>query len=59
MLIMMFEDAYVPYYEKHVKDVYGNTDMQRLEKDIQKWTVRFSNTRAVFPRIPAVTDTVC
>jgi peroxiredoxin len=35
MLIMMFDDAYIPYYDKHVNNLYVKTDMSRLEEDIQ------------------------
>ena len=34
MRIMMFEDAYVPYYEKHVSQIYSKMDMRKLETDI-------------------------
>jgi peroxiredoxin len=33
--IMMFEDAYVPYYEKHVSHIYSKMDIQKLESDIR------------------------
>ncbi|MBN1158846.1 MAG: TlpA family protein disulfide reductase [Bacteroidales bacterium] len=34
MLIMMFDDTYNPYYNKHVYDVYTKPDMAILEHDI-------------------------
>ncbi|MBN2480823.1 MAG: TlpA family protein disulfide reductase [Bacteroidales bacterium] len=34
MLIMMFDDAYNPYYSKHVYDAYNKPDVTLLEKDI-------------------------
>ena len=41
MLIIMFEDAYVPYYEKHVSHIYSKTDIQKLETDIQNMEAPF------------------
>jgi peroxiredoxin len=34
MLITMFNDAYQPYYDKHVHDVYLKPDQQQLDADI-------------------------
>jgi len=34
MRIMMFEDAYIPYYEKHVSHIYSKMDTKKLEADI-------------------------
>jgi peroxiredoxin len=41
MRIMMFEDAYVPYYEKHVSHIYSKMDIQKLETDIQNMEAPF------------------
>jgi hypothetical protein len=41
MRIMMFEDAYVPYYEKHVGHIYSKMDIQKLETDIQNMEAPF------------------
>jgi peroxiredoxin len=41
MRIMMFEDAYVPYYEKHVGHIYSRMDIQKLETDIQNMEAPF------------------
>ena len=35
MLIMMFDDAYIPYYDKHVNSLYLKSDNKKLEEDIQ------------------------
>lgn len=48
MHIMMFEDAYVPYYEKHVSHIYSKTDIQKLEKDIQNMEAPFQNNPGEF-----------
>jgi peroxiredoxin len=49
MLIVMFEDAYMPYYEKHVNNLYTNTDIRKLEEDIQNMDKPFQNhTATVF-----------
>ena len=36
MLVVMFEDAYDPYYQKHVKALYLKSDNTELENDIQQ-----------------------
>ncbi len=41
MRIMMFEDAYVPYYEKHVSHIYSKMDIRKLETDIQNMEAPF------------------
>ncbi len=41
MRIMMFEDAYVPYYEKHVSHIYSKTDIRNVERDIQQMEAPF------------------
>jgi peroxiredoxin len=35
-LIMMFKDAYNPYYNKHVNDLYAGTQPERIEADIEQ-----------------------
>ncbi len=42
MLIMMFDDAYIPYYNKHVNNVYLNSDFVKLDADIAQIEVNFS-----------------
>ncbi len=42
MLIMMFDDAYNPYYNKHVYDVYIKPDNALLEKDIKQLEAPFA-----------------
>lgn len=42
MRIMMFEDAYVPYYEKHVSHIYSKMDIRKLETDIQNMEAPFA-----------------
>ncbi|MFO7371326.1 MAG: TlpA disulfide reductase family protein [Bacteroidales bacterium] len=44
MLIVMFDDAYVPYYEKHVNSIYQKKDLEKLEADIQQIEAPFKNT---------------
>ena len=41
ILIVMFDDAYIPYYDKHVNSVYGRSDMKRLEEDINRIEATF------------------
>lgn len=36
MLIVMFEDAYIPYYDKHVNSIYTRPDFQKIDQDIQQ-----------------------
>jgi peroxiredoxin len=36
ILIMMFDDAYIPYYDKHVNDVYIKPDLKKLVEDIDQ-----------------------
>ncbi len=35
-LIMMFDDAYIPYYEKHVNDIYAKSQSGRIDEDIEQ-----------------------
>lgn len=44
MLIVMFDDAYIPYYDKHVNSIYQKTDWAKLEADIQQIEAPFKNT---------------
>jgi peroxiredoxin len=50
MLIVMFEDAYIPYYNKHVNDVYIKPDLKKLEDDIQTVEKPFANVGNEFFR---------
>lgn len=34
MLIVMFDDAYIPYYDKHVNNIYSKPDFPQIDKDI-------------------------
>lgn len=34
MLIVMFDDAYIPFYDKYVNSIYSKPDIKRLEEDI-------------------------
>lgn len=36
MLITMFEDSYIPYYDKHVNSVYTKPDVKKIDEDIEK-----------------------
>jgi peroxiredoxin len=36
MLTVMFDDAYLPYYNKHVNSVYAKSDIKKIEEDIQQ-----------------------
>jgi peroxiredoxin len=36
VLIVMFDDAYIPYYDKHVNNVYIKPDLKKLEEDIEQ-----------------------
>ncbi|MBN1790307.1 MAG: TlpA family protein disulfide reductase [Bacteroidales bacterium] len=42
ILIMMLNDAFIPYYDKHVNDVYLKPDLQKLEDDITRMEEPFS-----------------
>lgn len=44
MRIVMFNDAFVPYYEKHVNSLYVKTDMQKLETDIRNMEAPFTKS---------------
>jgi peroxiredoxin len=42
-LIMMFRDAYNPYYNKHVNDIYSKSQPGRIEADIELIEKSFRN----------------
>ena len=44
MRIMMFEDAYVPYYEKHVGHIYSKMDIQKAGNGYSEYGGSFSKT---------------
>jgi peroxiredoxin len=49
MLIVMFDDAYYPYYDKHVNDGYSRTDRTQLDADLEQMEVPFRDyTNAFF-----------
>jgi peroxiredoxin len=50
MLIMMFDDAYLPYYEKHVNSVYAKTDFTKLDEDIRQIELPFKNYQNAYFR---------
>jgi peroxiredoxin len=50
MLIVMFEDSYVPFYEKHVNSAFTKTDIRKLETDIQNIEKPFQNLPGNFFR---------
>ena len=50
MLVVMFEDAYDPYYQKHVKALYLKADNSELENDIQQIEKPFQHYSNTFFR---------
>jgi peroxiredoxin len=50
MLVVMFQDAYVPFYEKHVNNSFTRTDIQKLETDIQNMEKPFQNQKGEYFR---------
>ncbi|HLO60584.1 MAG TPA: TlpA disulfide reductase family protein [Bacteroidales bacterium] len=42
MLIVMFDDAYIPYYDKHVNTIYTKPDFKQIDKDISQIESAFS-----------------
>jgi hypothetical protein len=42
MLIMMFDDAYIPYYNKHVDNLRNNTDQTELTRSIDQMEKPFA-----------------
>jgi peroxiredoxin len=51
MLIVMFNDAFVPYYEKHVNSLYVKTDIQKLEADIRNMEAPFTKYDSDYFRV--------
>jgi len=43
MLVVMFDDAFIPYYDKHVNNIYFKPDFQKLDADIQQMEIPFKN----------------
>ena len=43
MLIIMFDDAYIPYYDKHVNNIYSKPDFKLIDQDIQQIEEPFIN----------------
>jgi peroxiredoxin len=50
ILIVMFDDAYIPYYDKHVNNVYGKSDLKKLEEDIGQIEMPFRDYQSSFFR---------
>jgi peroxiredoxin len=48
MLIVMFDDAYIPYYDKHVNSVYLKPDFAKLDEDIQQIESPFKDYRNAY-----------
>jgi len=48
MRIVMFEDAYIPFYEKHVSSVFSKNDMEKLESDIRNMERPFQDQKEGF-----------
>lgn len=48
-LIMMFNDAYIPYYDKHVNNIYSKSEPGRIDEDIEQIEKHFRKyTNAFF-----------
>jgi peroxiredoxin len=43
MLIVMFDDAFVPYYDKHVNNLYLKPDFVKIDEDIKQIEEPFKN----------------
>jgi peroxiredoxin len=43
MLIVMFDDAYIPYYDKHVNSIYAKPDFAKLDEDIRQIETPFKD----------------
>jgi hypothetical protein len=41
ILIVMFDDAYIPYYDKHVNNIYKKPDQKKLDEDIEQMEQTF------------------
>ena len=48
MLIRMFNDTYIPYFNKHVVNVVTQNDLSALEQDIKKITGNFKSNDNAF-----------
>jgi peroxiredoxin len=48
MLIVMFDDAFIPYYDKHVNNIYAKPDFTKLDEDIRQIEVPFKDYRNVY-----------
>jgi hypothetical protein len=48
MLIRMFNDAFLPYYNKHILDVHNKSNFPELDKNIDKMDKPFSSSKNVF-----------
>jgi peroxiredoxin len=44
----MFDDAYYPYYDKHVNDGYSKTDRAQLDADLEQIEIPFRNYTNTF-----------
>ncbi len=42
MLIMMFDDTFIPYYDKHVNSIYLKPDFEKLAEDIAQMEKPFA-----------------
>ncbi|MBN1599540.1 MAG: TlpA family protein disulfide reductase [Bacteroidales bacterium] len=47
-LIRMFNDAFLPYYNKHILDLRENDDFSQLDKDIARMEKSFSGSENLF-----------
>jgi len=50
MLIAMFDDAYIPFYDKYVNSIYNKPDLMRLEEDIKQMELPFKDDQNDFFR---------
>ncbi len=50
ILIVMFDDAFIPYYDKHVNSIYTRTDVKKLEEDILQMEQPFKDAENSFFR---------
>lgn len=50
MLIAMFDDAYIPFYDKYVNSIYAKPDLKRLEEDIRQIEQPFKDDQNTFFR---------
>jgi peroxiredoxin len=48
LLIMMFDDAYIPYYNKHVDNLRNNTDQAELTRNIDQIEKPFAGNQNEF-----------